>query len=299
MINTNSPLPFAASHGDSVEAAYAGALRDTLSQMPYNSATAFHDHSGVSETPPELGAACILQTHDVARRATERGAPPAVLLQDERHVAAVFHDEAGVVVLDPYILHIDPIRFSKSDIAVGFATTTVDAVPMRRDKQGQVRPARLAATYKTTSNGYVIRLSYSKFSPTQDKYVLSRHFSLRSDSFFHLETFTRDMTGLLTDPEQTSVSIRAVLVEQGRTAEAILPLRDFASRQFTAADIWLRDSQGRMQANQWGSNVWQDLESATGHTGARIADYLVEAGVLYQALADPAQHLASYPVVDE
>ncbi|WP_146083651.1 hypothetical protein [Rathayibacter rathayi] len=299
MIEISSTEPLDNADRTLIADPYTAALRGTLAAIPYNSATAFHAHAGETATPPGMGAACILQTHDVARRAEAAGAPPATFLQDERHVAAVFHDDDGIVVLDPYILHVEPIRFSAASISAGFATTAVDAVPVRRDRNGELRPARLSATFKRSPGGYVIRLSYSKFSPTKDQYVLSRHFSLRSDSIFGLSAFTKDMSALLTDPEQTSVSIRAVLPEQGRTAEAILPLHGFAERDFTESDVWLRDAQGRMSSNHRGSEVWRDLEEATGETPENITAYLLTAAMIYGQIADRTRDVAEYSVVNE
>lgn len=298
MIEMTQTEPPSGEQGTPAADIYTSALRGTLAEMPYNSATAFHSHAGV-DSPTELGAACILQTHDVARRAEAAGAPAAVFLQDERHVAAVFHDEGGIVVLDPYILHVEPIRFSPAAIAAGFATTTVDAVPFRRDRNGDIRPARLSATFKKSAAGYVIRLSYSKFSPTKDQYVLSRHFSLYSSSIFSLGAFTKDMSALLTDPEQTSVSIRAVLLKDRRTAEAILPLRGFAERHFEESDIWLRDGQGQMSRNLPTSRVWRDLENATGQSRESITSYLLTAANFYGTIADRSRDVAEYSVVDE
>ncbi|GGO28097.1 hypothetical protein GCM10010116_56330 [Microbispora rosea subsp. aerata] len=279
---------------------YAKALKGTLTDIPYNSATHYHEYFGDGPADPRFGAACIMQTIDVARRAVDLGAPEPVLLQDMRHVGAVFHDNGDVIVLDPYLLHREPIRFSAEAVESGEATVEVPAAPVRRDSTGARRDGRLHARYKKNRNGYVIRLDYFKFSPSQDKYVLSRHFSLRENELFDMREFTADIHGLMTHPEQTSVSIRAVLPGLQRTAEAIIPLKGFAERVFTADDIWLRTGEGVVSRNSdpGSSAVWEELEGSLSLPRADIADHLVSAAEIYQRIADPKQELAPYALVE-
>lgn len=279
---------------------YEKALHGTLIDIPYNSATHYHEYFGDGPADPKFGAACIMQTIDAGQRAVALGAPEPVLLQDLRHVAAVFHDGGEVIVLDPYLLHREPIRFPRDAVESGEASVDVPAAPLRRDSTGARRDGRLHARYKKNRDGYVIRLDYFKFSPTKDKYILSRHFSLRSSEIFDMREFTSDIHGLMTHPEQTSVSIRAVLPGLQRTAEAIIPLRGFAQRTFTADDIWLRTGEGAVSRNSdpGSSAVWQELEDALSLPRADIADHLVSAAEIYRRIADPEQELAPYALVD-
>lgn len=279
---------------------YAEALKGILIDIPYNSATHYHEYFGDGPPDRRFGAACITQTIEAARRAVALGAPEPVLLQDMRHVAAVFHDDGEIIVLDPYLLHREPIRFSREAVASGEATVEVPAAPVRYDGTGARRDGRLQARYKKGRNGYVIRLDYFRFSPTKGKYLLSRHFSLREHEIFDLEEFTSDIHRLMTHPEQTSVSIRAVLPGLLRTAEAIIPLRGFAQRTFTADDIWLRTGEGAVarHADPGAAAVWRELEDALGLPRADIVDHLVSAAEIYRRIADPAQELAPYALVD-
>ncbi|WP_433499160.1 hypothetical protein ACQP1K_02035 [Sphaerimonospora sp. CA-214678] len=234
----------------------------------------------------------------MAERAVALGAPDPVFIQDMRHVGAVFHHDGEIVVLDPYLLHREPIRFTREEVESGEATINVPAAPLRRDRTGAPRDGRLHARYKKNHNGYVIRLDYSKYSPAKDQYVVSRHFSLRSGEVFNLREFTEDLRALMTHPEQTSVSIRAVLPGMTRTAEAIIPLRGFSQRTFTPDDIWLRTGEGVVSRNSDPGSpaVWADLEDSLGVPRADIADHLVSAAVIYQRIADPEQELEPYPL---
>ena len=280
---------------------YTLALRGSLTEMPYNSATAFHTSFGDGPPDPRFGAACIYQTIDVAQRAEKLGAPPAVILRDERHVGAVFHDDGEVIVLDPYLLHVDPIRFPRAEVAAGESEVRVEAAPRRRDESGRTRPGRLDARYKQTKDGYVIRLSYSRYGPSRGSYVLSRHFSLRANSVFDMDEFTTDMRSLVTDPEQTSVSIRAFVPELRWTAEAIIPLHGYAAKTFSADDIWLRSGQGVVTRNeQPGADpVWGHLTGATTLSRAEIEEHLVGAARVYRRIADPAKDVAPYALANE
>jgi hypothetical protein len=280
---------------------YTLALRASLAAMPYNSATAFHTSFGDGPPDPRFGMACIYQTIDAARRAQELGAPAPLFLQDERHVGAVFHDDGDVIVLDPYLLHVEAVRFPRVEVLAGESSVRVEAASRRQAADGQVKPGRLDARYKATADGYVIRLSYSRFGPRRGSYVISRHFSLRPASVFDMQEFSKDMRSLVTDPEQTSVSIRAFIPEVCATAEAIIPLHGYARKTFSSRDIWLRSGQGVVSRNgEAGSgSVWEQVTGATTLSQSDIEDHLLGAARIYQRIADPSKDVAPYSLDNE
>ncbi|SHN17885.1 hypothetical protein [Actinacidiphila paucisporea] len=280
---------------------YTAALESVLRDVPYNSATEYLRWYNGSEPDPRHGVACIHQTLQVAERATALGAPQARVLQDLRHIAAVFETGGDVLVLDPYLLHLTPIRFPADEVRRGHSSVEVDAAPVRLDARGGEHPARLAAQYRSAGQGYRIRLSYSKYSVRGGSHVLSRHFTLRSENRFSLAAFSADMASLLTHPEQNSVSIRALVAGTAVTAEAIIPLKGFADRDFSPADVWLRSGQGAASRNGAGAHaaaVWADLRRTTGLERADIEDHLVAAARVYQKIADPRTDLADYSLQD-
>ncbi|MEU0073361.1 hypothetical protein ABZ027_27975 [Streptomyces sp. NPDC006332] len=289
--------PARTAHSDPFQAA----LHATLVEMPYNSATEYHRVHGQGDPDTRLGAACIYQTIDVARRAEALGSPPATLLQDERHVAAVFDDGGDIVVLDPYLLHLEPIRFPASEVERGSSSVEVRAAPVRHDAEGEERFARLSARYTARAGAYVIRLSYSRFSPVKNATVLSRHFSLRSSAEFAPDDFTRDMNALLTHPEQTSVSVRAVSPDLRTTTEAIVPLHGFAERDFRTDDIWLRSGQGAVLhgSDERAVDVWRQLETSLALDAATLSNHLLGAARIYRHIADPTRAVAPYSLDDE
>lgn len=280
---------------------YADSLEWVLRTVPYNSATEYLHWYNKSEPDPRHGVACIYQTLYAAERATALGAPEAAILQDMRHIAAVFEDGGEVVVLDPYLLHLTPIRFPADEVRRGHSSVVADAAPVRRDRRGVEHPARLAAVYQATERGYRIRLSYSRYSVEADSYVLKRHFTLRSENRFVYADFSSDMLGLLTHPEQNSVSIRVLVAGTAVTAEAIIPLKEFAEHHFSAADIWLRSGQGvasRNGADTHAAMVWSDIERTTGLRRADVEDHLVSAAQVYQKIADHRTSLPDYALQD-
>lgn len=281
---------------------YSTALESILREMPYNSAMAYHRAYGTEQPHDRLGAACILQSIEVAARAHSAGAPAPILLTDDRHVATIFDDpELGIVVLDPYLLHLRPVIFPRSEVNTGRSTAEVAAAPVRTSARGLVRTGKLKARYVGTNDGFLIRLSTTKFSPTLGRYSLARHFTLRSSALFNRDRFTQNLHGLLTHPEQTSVSVRAVAPDTGLTAEAILPLQGYAQREFTYDDIWLRNGQGAMSRidSADAGGVWASLESMVHTDRKEIADHLIGAARIYQSIADPHEDVAPYSTTSE
>jgi hypothetical protein len=118
---------------------------------------------------------------------------------------------------------------------------------------------------------------------------------------FDLEEFTTDMRSLVTNPEQTSVSVRAYVPETCGTAEAIIPLHGYARKTFSRNDIWLRSSQGVVSRNgEPGSEpVWEQVTGATTLSRSDIEDHLVGATRIYQRIADPAADVAPYSLENE
>ncbi|WP_031511989.1 hypothetical protein [Streptomyces sp. NRRL F-5123] len=283
---------------------YAAALESVLRGVPYNSATEYLHWYDKSDPDPRHGVACIHQTLYVAERAAALGAPKAAILQDMRHIAAVFEDGGAVVVLDPYLMHLTPIVFPADEVRRGHSEVEVDAAPVRRDEQGGEHPARLAAVYRSSGEGYRIRLSYSKYSVKNGAHFLSRHFTLRSENRFDFAVFSADMLALLTHPEQNSVSIRAIVTDTAGaavTAEAIIPLKGFAECEFSARDVWLRSGQGVATPNGGGAAaeaVWTDLERTTGLGRQDIEEHLVSAAQVYQKIADHRTELPDYRLQD-
>ncbi|MFD9992059.1 MULTISPECIES: hypothetical protein [Bacillati] len=295
---------------DVVEDIFGTALTDTLRQTPYNSASQFLSLLGSEKPKPSLGVACVFQTFDVSRRVVESGLPEPIYLGDGRHLAALFSHEGDLVLLDPYLLHTEPIRITAADIERGSAKVVVPAAPVRVAADGTDKPSRLTARYHRSGDQYAIRLEYSKFSRASNSYVMSRIFNLLSASGFRMplaemknfDALPDDaVRAVLTDPEQTSLSIRTLDLELRRMSEVILPLQGYARGPFVPDDIWVRDFEGQVsrQSSAAAQDVWPELEAATQCTRDDIVEHLIAASEVYRKIADPNLDVAPYSLENE
>lgn len=286
---------------DSTADIFTSALQASLRKVPYNSASQFHKFFGENEADPRLGVACVFQTFDAADRAVVGGASAPTFLRHGRHVAAVFEDDGDLVVLDPYLLHSQPLRFPAQEVADGSSLCESPAAPYRQGGGDAVNPGRLVGRYRSTADGYEIRLEYSKYSPSKGHYVLSRYFALPSTSRITPAGPFGEINEMLTHPEQTSLSLRTVSADLLSTHEAILPLRGYAQKEFTRHDIWLRDSQGVTAPfdSDHTEATWQALQEATGATKDAIVEHLLSASQLYAKIAGPHRDLAEYSLGNE
>ncbi|GAA1855216.1 hypothetical protein [Myceligenerans crystallogenes] len=281
---------------------YDTALTESLRAMPYNSASQFQTFVAGDTPDPRFGAACLFQTIDAADRAIAAGAPDPVYLKSGRHLAAVFDDGESLVVLDPYLLHREPLVFDLAALReAGELTVTSPAVQTRYDDDGARKDSILTGTVRTRDDGYVLALEYRRYSPTRRHYVVNRFFELASTGAISRDLSAFDADIHLTHPEQTSLSIRTLNHELTDTAEVILPLRGWQDTVFGVADLWTRDNQGvsRPASSDASGPVWESVTANTGLTRIEIEEHLVEASELYRKKADPAVAIDPYKLDPE
>lgn len=281
---------------------YQMALLESLVSVPYNSASQFHTYVAHNPPAPEFGVACVLQSQDVTERAEAAGAPKAALLQNGRHVAAVFREEGHLVVLDPYLLHTVPLVVPL-DGGTGGRVVTVPAVPIREDRDGNDVTGRLVAEYfeRPASDRFTLTLDYFRFSPSRQAEVLNRHFKLDSRHLMNQHMSEDEVNSLLTHPEQTSLSIRVVGRDEFDLAEAILPLHDWQHLSASSAPLFVRDNQGRVfrGGSPEASPVWRAIHRAAGLDRADVEAHLREAFEIYSNVADPKVRIAPYRLENE
>lgn len=276
-------------------------LDEVLVGIPYNSASQFHEYFGTRAAPPRFGLSCAWQSFAAGRMVTERTGVAAEYLIDGRHVAAVYRGKDDVVVLDPYLLHGEPLRLDRSAAVDGAVQVVVDAYPFRAREDGTPAPGRVRATW--TLDDDVIRLDYLRFSPRRGHNVASRSFVMRPDS--RLETVPPPadwVRPLLVHPEQHSVSVRVLHPVTREMAELILPL---AGRPAGIAEdravMLTKNNQGAV-ASYGDPRFQRDLEVVADAVSAPPDDviaFLLEAASIHRAAAPAGLALAPYSLEDE
>lgn len=276
-------------------------LDEVLVGIPYNSASQFHEYFGTRAAPPRFGLSCAWQSFAAGRMVAERSGITAEYLIDGRHVAAVYRRDDHIVVLDPYLLHAEPLRLDRAAAVDGVVRVTVDAYPYRVREDGTPAPGRVRATW--TLDDDALRLDYLRFSPRRGHNVASRAFVLRPQSRLATVPPPADwVRPLLVHAEQHSVSVRVVHPVTRHMAELILPL---AGRPAGVAEdrtlMITKDNQGAVAAHG-DARFQRDLEVVADAVSAPQDDvvaFLLEAAAIHRAAAPAGLTLAPYSMEDE
>lgn len=126
-----------------------------------------------------------------------------------------------MVVIDPYLSHLEPIVFLNKP-GQEETTVRVPAAPFTKDHNGELRVGLVEATWLPVKGH--LNIAPVKWSESKRAYRVSRKFSL---SFSN--TVDRALTGFdyrpfLFHPEQTSLSVRYIDPDSLAYLEARLPL---------------------------------------------------------------------------
>lgn len=276
-------------------------LDEVLVGVPYNSASQFHEYFGTRAAPPRFGLSCAWQSFLAGRLVAERSGVAAEYLIDGRHVAAVYRRPDGVTLLDPYLLHGEPLRLDRAAAVDGAVRVTVDAYPHRRKKDGTPAPSRVRAVWNLADD--TIRLDYLRFSPRRGHNAASRSFLLRPESRLGAVPPPADFVRpLLVHPEQHSVSVRVLHPATRHMAELILPLAERPAGVAEDGKLMItKDNQGAVAAH--GDPRFQrDLEVVADAVSASPDDvvaFLLEAAAIHRAAAPAGLDLAPYSLEDE
>ncbi|WP_030416139.1 hypothetical protein [Streptomyces sp. NRRL S-1448] len=276
-------------------------LDEVLVGVPYNSASQFHEYFGTRAAPPRFGQSCAWQSFTAGRLVAERSGITAEYPIDGRHVAAVYRRAEGLDILDPYLLHAEPLRLDRSAAEDGVVQLAVDAYPYRVRKDGSPAPSRVRATW--TLDDDAVRLDYLRYSPRRGHNIASRSFVLRPESQLETVPPAADwVRPLLVHPEQHSVSVRVLHPVTRQMAELVLPL---AGRPAGVAEDSLlmltKDNQGAV-ATHGDARFRRDLEVVADAVGAPQDDvvaFLLEAAAIHRAAAPAGLVLAPYSLEDE
>ncbi|GIF02532.1 hypothetical protein Asi03nite_00700 [Actinoplanes siamensis] len=286
---------------DVVAPSFASAHEDVLFDVPYCSAAPFHEFYGKGPPPRRLGRGCAWQSFEAARLVQERTGVKATLLFSGRHVAAVYPRADDLVVLDPYLLHREPVVLSRAAAVEGVVTAAGDAFPFRTGAGGEPRPSRLRLTWTVASG--VLHSEYSRFSPRLGRYVTFRAFTFRPGATLPFFPPPRGLVRrLILHSEQNNVSIRCVDRGSGRLRELVLPLSG-RPREWLVdrRSLITRDNQGAV--GRGGTEEFRrDLAGICACVGSdpeELIGYVLGAAQLYAATAPEDLVVAEYRVEDE
>lgn len=285
-----------------VRASYDEILDHALVSVPYNSAAQILEYFADEVVPHRLGMSCAFQAFFVGAELTRRcGATPAYF-RDGRHRAAVLFEGEQLTVLDPYLLHMSPLRAVRSDTdGDGAVKAAVDAYPIRKAKDGRPVPARVVLKWDVAS--MALRLTYSRYSPRRDHFTVARTFRVVQDhGLTTVPPPPEQVRERLLHPEQNNLSVRTVNQETREVSEVALPLRGLtAVNRDSPQQLVSRDNQGALA--RFGSAEFdRDVEmvaTAVGSDPKVLLEFLLAATETYLSAAPPTDDLKPYSLEDE
>lgn len=198
-------------------------LATTVTAMPYSSCTplirAFHETS-----PSEkFGDVCVQQLFRVTDRIVSRTGVSFDFLRDGRHLIGVAKAQGTLVVVDPYLSHLEPIVFLNQPDQKE-STVRVPAAPYVRDADGVLHVGFVEATWFPAQEE--IHVAQIKWSVRRNSYQISRKFCLSYSNQVDRALTGLDYRPLLFHPEQTSLSVRYIDPMSLAYLEVRMPLRD-------------------------------------------------------------------------
>jgi hypothetical protein len=270
-------------------------LRDVIFDVPYTSVSQFYEYFGDAPAPSAFGASCAFQSFEVGRRLAEAGGPAVRYLVDGRHVAAVVVSEDGLEVLDPYLLHLEPLRLPLDHARPdGTVVASASALPFRQDALGRRQPGRVRAVWRPARGR--ITLEYTRFSPRRQHHVVSRFFTLATDRALREAPPPADVVRpLLLHPEQNNLGLRVADRGDGALREVVHPLTG------PGQGLVARDNEGTLFRS--GDRGFTGVLAAVAQTlqlpPEDVVDHLLGGVALHRRVAPPDLDLPPYSLEDE
>lgn len=279
---------------------FQAALTRTLGSVPYNSAAQFLEFFDERILPPDWGMSCVRQSVWVDEHLQAIGGSKGVYIRNGRHVASIYPDAHGVVVLDPYLLHKAPLVLNYEDRVGDCIEASVPAYPMRIDDEGRARWGKMRAELNVERR--TLQLDYTRFSPRRQQNYLYRSFGLRLDEVATFPSPLSVARARLVHPEQNNLSVRVLDLPRQAISEIILPLCGVTTHRPATEDQLIgRDNQGRVRAS--GSVGFDEnlanVAKVVGVSPQEIVDLLLHTSRVYSRVAPEDRVLASYPLERE
>jgi hypothetical protein len=281
--------------------AFSVALRDVLVNVPYSSAASYHQFYGTNEPSLRFGRGCGWQAFEVGGLVERLSGVSATYLFSGAHVAAVYVDQDGITILDPYLPHVEPLRLDRADAFVGTVRAAVDGYPLRVRSDGSPAPSLLQGTWRLDDGA--LRLAYLRYSPSTGQYRTYREFAFRAGSLLPSVPPPAGLVRrILLLPDQNNLSIRTIHPEDHHVRELVLPFTDRPRAQLVdPAHLITKDNQGTVSRRD--TPVFdRDLEmvaDAVGATPADVVELVMDAAAIYDRVVPRSIVWPRYAVEDE
>lgn len=276
---------------DDLQAMY----RDFLFAVPYNSCSQLYEYFGGIEPDPRFGATCAFQALHLADRLEGAGASDVALHRDNRHVAVTCVAEGRRYLLDPYLLHRDPLDMEAATLK---GSTSSPAYPVRLDDRHQERASRLEL--QSHRSGEAITLKYSRYSPSTGRYALARYFQLRPAIRETTLPPVDTIKALLFHPEQNNLSIRVLDRKREHVTDLIYPLYYYRGNPVRAEHLIVQTNTGEIVVPGTLSYdvKLKRMADALGTSTAEVEDFVLGAARLYEQHAPAGVQLHPYTAYD-
>lgn len=299
--------PIEAGYGKAMEPAsernpelFQAALTHTLGSVPYNSATQFLEFFDEKILAPTWGMSCVRQSVRADEYLQSIGGPKGIYIRNGRHVASIYPDKHGIVVLDPYLLHKAPLVLNYEDRIGDCIEASVPAYPVRIDDEGLARWGKMRAVLNVEKR--TLQLDYTRFSPRRQQNYLYRSFGLSLDEVAIFPSPLPVAHAQLVHPEQNNLSVRVLDLPRQALCEIILPLCGVTTEQPATEDQLIsRDNQGRV-STAGAPGFDEDLVNVArvvGVSAHEVVDLLLHTSRVYSKVAPDDRVLAPYPLMRE
>lgn len=281
-------------------ALFQAALTLTLGSVPYNSAAQFLEFFDDRILSSGWGMSCVRQSVWVDEHLRSIEGPKGVYIRNGRHVASIYPDSHGIVVLDPYLLHKAPIVLNYEDRVGDCIEASVPAYPVRIDDEGRARWGKMRAVLNLMKR--TLQLDYTRFSPRRQQNYLYRSFGLSLDEVATFPSPLAVARARLVHPEQNNLSVRVLDLSRQALCEVILPLCGVTTERPASEDQLIsRDNQGRVRT-AGSSGFDEDLANVArvvGESAPQIVDLLLHTSHVYSRVAPGERVLAPYSLEQE
>lgn len=261
-------------------------LRKFLVEVPYTSVSQFYQFFGSRKADDRYGVSCVWQAYMLGTRLKQKKIGEISYYVDGRHVALICRSDNQQYLIDPYLLHTDPLEIKRglSPESPDSTRSSAHAYPFRHENNANCKPSKLAATYYADSNS--VRLTYTKFSQSKNHYVISRTFNMDLNrNISDLPPPEQIVIPLLHHQEQNNLSIRIVHKQDHHIYELIYPIALYHNKPVDEANLVARDNNGKMhtfgETEQFHS-ILTNMSASLECSQKELTDFVLEGVEIYE-----------------